>query len=623
MSRPTLRTLLFLPALALAAALLAACDDASPTATPTPRPTPTIAPTPTPDEASLTQEQIVERLLANAAEFQYETGNYGGAITFSTISEPITFNLALANDAGSSSYLGYLFEGLTEVSWITDEVEPALAESWEHSDDGLTWTFNLRRDVRWHDGEPFTAHDVDFTFNRILYNDDIPSTSDASFTFRYVDEDGVEREERMTVTALDDYTVRCVLPVPLATFLRAMGTAIFPEHILGPVVESGQFNSHWGLDTDPTEIIGTGPFTIAEFVPGERVALSRNPDYWLRDDDGNQLPYLDEIVYLIMDGFAAELAAFNRGETDYHGVLGEEYAELKSKEAEGDFTVSRRGPGFGSTFLTFNQNQGTDPDTGEPLVAPEKLAWFRNADFRRAAAHSIDRASIIEDVYHGLGYQHWASVSPAAGDFHNPNVARYEYDLDKANEILDGLGWTDSDGDGVREDGGGNPLEFRLITNEGNSVRERVGEAVTEGLAAIGVKANYELVPFPELVAQLVDQYQWEALIIGFTGSSDPHSGIVFWHSEEDFHLWYPNQPEPATEWEAEIDDLYVSAGRELDRQARVDYYHRAQEVAAEYAPVIYTIRGDRIGAVRNVFGNTTPTLYGLWDTRYLYRTDR
>ena len=620
MPRPTLRTLLFLPALALLAAVFAAaCDDASPTATPTPRPTPTLAPTPTPDEATLTQEQIVARLRNNAAEFRYEIGGYGGAVTFSTISEPLTFNYAVSNDSGSSLYLGYLFEGLTETSWLTDEVEPALAESWERSDDGLTWTFNLRRDVRWHDGAPFTAKDVEFTFNRILFNDDVAATGDAPFIFRYVDEDGVEREERMTVTALDDYTIRCVLPLPLATFLREMETPIFPQHLLGPVVEAGGFNDHWGLDTDPAEVVGTGPFTIAEYVPGERVTLQRNPDYWLLDDDGNQLPYLDEVVYLIKDGFAAQLAAFNRGETDYHGVLGEEYAELKSKEAEGGFTVHRRGPGFSSTFLTFNQHPGTRD--GEPLVAPEKLAWFQNADFRRAAAYSIDRASIIDDIYHGLGYPQWASVSPASGDFHNPDVARYEYDLDKANEILDGLGWTDSDGDGVREDGDGNPLEFRLITNEGNSVRERVGEAVTEGLAAIGVKANYDLVPFSELVAQIVDELRWEALIVGFGGGTDPHSGIVFWHSEEDYHLWYANQPEPATEWEAEIDELYTMAGRELDRDKRVDYYHRAQEVAAEYVPVVYTIMSDRIGALRDGFGNTTPTLYGLWDTRYLYRT--
>ena len=113
-----------------------------------------------------------------------------------------------------------------------------------------------------------------------------------------------------------------------------------------------------------------------------------------------------------------------------------------------------------------------------------------------------------------------------------------------------------------------------------------------------------------------------ETMVIGFTGGTDPYSGIGLWHSSEDLHLWHPNQPEPATEWEAEIDALYIMGSQELDHDKRVAHYHRAQEIAAENVPVIYTTQSERLSAVRNVFGNTTPTLYGLWDTRYLYRTD-
>ena len=235
----------------------------------------------------------------------------------------------------------------------------------------------------------------------------------------------------------------------------------------------------------------------------------------------------------------------------------------------------------------------------------------------------MDKATVVEEVYEGLAYPQWAPVSPAAGDFHNSDISRYEYNPAEANAILDGLGWTDTDGDGIREDGDGNPIEFELITNTGNSVRGRVGEVIAAGLTGIGVKANYKLVEFGDLVDRLVSTYEWEALIVGFTGSSDPHSGIVFWHSEEDFHLWYPNQPEPATEWEAEIDELYVKGSRELDRETRIGYYHRAQEIVAENLPVIYTALPERLGAVRNVFGNISPTLYALWDTRYVYRTDQ
>ena len=103
------------------------------------------------------QTAIVAQLRQNAEQFEYKVGNPGGALTFTTISEPLTFNLAIANDASSSGALEYVFEGLTETSWLTDEVEPVLAESWEGSEDGLRWTFHLRKDVRWHDGERFTA----------------------------------------------------------------------------------------------------------------------------------------------------------------------------------------------------------------------------------------------------------------------------------------------------------------------------------------------------------------------------------------------------------------------------------------------------------------------------------
>ena len=589
--------------------LLAACTDET-GATPDSQPTPT----PEPD--------VVERLRKNAEEFEYTIGKRGGALTVATISEPLTLNLAISTDAGSSGVLGYLFDGLTETSWLTDRVEPALAESWESSDDGLTWTFHIRRDATWHDGQPFTAHDVDFTFNRIIYNHDILASSRPSFRFRFLDEaSGIWEESPMTVTALDDYTVQCVLPTSFAPFLRSMGTAIYPRHILEAHVDDGTFTSTWDIDTDPSEVIGTGPFTIGSYVPGERVVLQRNPNYWLKDDEGNSLPYLDEVVQIIVPDFDAELTSFLNGESDTYGVLGEDLPQLEPLQEEGNFTIHRRGPAFGTTFLGFNVNPG-EIGPRAPFVAPEKLEWFRNTQFRQAVAHSIDKDTIINDVQHGQGYPQWSSISPAAGDFHNPDVRKYEYDLDKANEILDGLGWVDTNGNGVREDGEGNEIEFTLITNMGNSVRERVGEILGQGMAEIGLKVNYELVEFGDLVFRLTVSYDWEAMIIGFTGGSDPYSGINFWHSSEGLHLWYPYQPLPATDWEAEIDDLYIKGSQELNHEKRVAYYHRAQEVAAENVPVIYTTLSERLTATRNIFGNTTPTLYGLWDTRYLFRTD-
>ncbi len=565
---------------------------------------------------------IVEELRRNAEEFTYEIGAHGGTLTLATISGPLTFNFELSNDAGTSRVLGYLFEGLTETSWLTDEVEPLLAESWERSDDGLRWVFHLRDDVQWHDGTPFTAQDVEFTFNEVIYSDDFQASSRSTFEFRYLDsETGDWEESPMTVTALDDHTVEIVLPQPYAPFLRAMTTHIYPKHILEGPIAAGTFEEFWDIDTDPAEIIGTGPFTIGEYTPDERIVYERNPDYWLTDDSGGRLPYLDRVVRLIVDEYEDELALFRDGTSDFHGVLGEEYALLEPLAEQEDFSLHRRGPGFGTTFLMLNQNPGSD-DGGEPYVDRGKLHWFQNTAFRQAVAHTMDKAAMIDGVHHGLGYPQWSAVSPAAGDFHNPDVSRYPYDLDRANEILDGLGWLDTDGDGVREDDRGNPISFTLVTNDGNTVRGEITQIAQNGMAAVGLDVELEVVEWAHLLSMLDTTYDWEAMVIGFTGGSDPYSGISLWHSSESLHLWHPNQAEPATEWEAEIDELYTEASTELDRDRRVQLYREAQAIISENVPVIFTTLSERLGAVRNVFGNYTPTLYGYWDLRYLFRTD-
>ena len=481
----------------------------SPTPVATPSPTPVATPSTSPERPSSARpaSSTVAELRANADAFDYTVGTPGGSITYATIGEPLTLNPALANDSSSSGILGYLFEGLTQTSWLTNEVEPRLAESWERSDDGLTWTFHLRRDVRWHDGQLFSAQDVAFTFNRILYNDDIDTGDRAPFNFRVYDaESGEWSEARMTITAIDYYTVRFVLPVPFAPFLRAMGTAIYPKHILEESVNDGTFAATWGIETDPAEIVGTGPFTIASYVPGESIVLQRNPGYWLKDSEGTSLPYLDEVTYIIVEDLESELTKFRSGETDAHGVLGEEFATLDPLQDAGNFTIFRRGPTFGSTFLAFNMNPGRDVETGEPFLAPDKLRWFENTRFRQAVAHAVDKDSLINEVQHGLGYSQWAFMSPAAGDFHNPDVRQYDFDINRANQILDGLGWMDSDGDGVREDYAGNALAFTLATNaDENTVRREVQRIVHEGLARIGVQAEVESIPFGDLVDQLTN----------------------------------------------------------------------------------------------------------------------
>ena len=563
---------------------------------------------------------LVEQLKKNAAEFRYEDGKPGGTLTYSTISGPKTFNLAISTETSSTEILNYVFEGLVETSWLTAEVEPALAERWEASEDGLLWTFHLRRGVQWADGAPFSADDVVFTFSRIIYNNDIPASARPGLTIRYRDDAAQTwKKGRLKVEKIDAHTVKFTLPAPFAPFLRGMSTSIYPRHILEKHVDDGTFTSTWDVGTTPADIIGTGPFTIERYDAGERIVLKRNPRYWQRDAAGTPLPYLDRIVYLVVPNLATSLLKFQAGETDILQVTGEHYPILKPQEAAKNFTLHRRGPNFGTTFLALNMNPGKNPKNESPFVDPVKLRWFRTLAFRKALAHSIDKDSIIDNVMNGLGYPQWAAVSPSAGDFHNPAVTRYPYDIGKANALLDGLGWFDIDGDGVREDDEGNRIVFNLATNSGNTVRERVCTIIKQDLARIGIRVNLRFLEFNTLVSQLTSTYDWEAIVIGFTGGVEPHYGINFWHSGERLHLWFPNQEEPATEWERRIDELFVSGSRELEHDKRVAIYREFQQVASDHVPVVYTALAERITALRNRFANVTPTLFELFDVRRLH----
>ena len=203
---------------------------------------------------------------------------YGGGFVLATTSDPKSFNEITAKETSTSLVTDLIFEGLTTTNAFSAKIEPNLAKSWDISEDGLTWTFHLREDVRWNDGQPFSADDVVFTFNELIYNPDIPSSARDIFTID---------EKTFTVEKVDDRTVRFVLPVKFAPFLRGMGQAILPKHKLGKVVAQGRFNFTWGIDTDPEEIVGTGAFKLARYDPGQRLVFERNPYYWKKSAEGD------------------------------------------------------------------------------------------------------------------------------------------------------------------------------------------------------------------------------------------------------------------------------------------------------------------------------------------------
>jgi len=528
---------------------------------------------------------------------------YGGTLYLSTTSDPKSFNGIISKESSTGEAIGFLFEGLTDRNGVTTEIEPCLAEKWEYSKDGKVWKFHLRKDVKWFDGKPFTADDVVFTYNSLIYNDDIPTSSRDVLTI-----DG----EKLVVEKVSTYTVQFTLPKPFAPLLHQLGQAIFPKHILFKAVKEKRFSSTWGIDTAPQKIIGTGPFIMTEYKPSERIVYKKNPNYWKKDKKGNNLPCIEKIVMLIVPDQQAQLASFEAGETDILSVMGKDYAYLANKEAKGIFTLANYGSGFGSNFLSFNQNK--------LMVKQPKLAWFSDPSFRKAVAHAIDKETMIKNVMLGFGFPQASAMEEAAKFFYNPGVVKYEYDLEKAKKILEKAGYIDRNKDGIREDAKGNPIKFTLITNAENNVRKDIGLIISEDLKKLGFNVGFAPIDFNKLVNILTSSCDWDAMLIGLTGGIEPHSGKNVWESTGELHFW---NPEPRDElkkkvwieglslWEKEIDTIFNKGASELNEKKRKTLYDKWQVIVSQQLPIIYTVNPATLYATRDKFIGMKPTAYG------------
>ena len=536
--------------------------------------------------------------------FSPTAGTEGGTLYFILNGDPKTLNPALAQETTSTAVIGDLFSGLTRLNLKTMEVKPDLALRWEVSEDGRVWTFYLRRDVRWSDGTPFTADDVVFTFNEIYYNDSIPTPTRDILTVK---------GKKIKVEKIDRYTVRFTLPEPFAPFLNALSAEILPKHKLEKFVREGTFNTAWNVNTDPSEIVGTGPWIIKEYVKGQRVVYLRNPYYYRKDEEGRRLPYLKRKVGVIVSDPDTALLKFSNGEVDYLGLRPQDLqhiAKLEGKEVE----VYDLGPTPSTTFLVFNQNPNAK-------IPPYKLRWFQNRIFRIAISHAVDREGICYLVYNGLAEPLYTPITPANRPYYVEGYyPKFEYNLEKARKLLESIGFRDRDGDGILEDPEGHDLKFTLITNAGNKERETIGNILKEDLKKIGVEVHFQPIDFNNLVSRLTaPPYEWEAVIIGLTGSLDPHFGRNVWHSSGLLHMWHPRQESPSTPWEAEVDRLIDRGAVELDFKKRVELYRKAFRIITEQQPMIFIATPKSMLAVYRKFGNLFPTVWGWYEEEMLF----
>ena len=539
-----------------------------------------------------------------------EQGQHGGTLITTLLGDPKTFNTIIAKETSSSTITdGYIFEGLVTRNGVTTEYEPELAKSWDISEDGRKYTFYLRKGVQWSDGEEFTADDVIFTFD-VIKDENIPTSSRDVLKVK---------GEFPEYKKIDKYTVEFTLPESFAPFLNNMTAPIIPKHKLYSAWQKGKFNNTWGINTDPEEIVGTGPYKLVDYKNGERVVMEKNNYYWRQDPNGRSLPYINRWIRVIAESQETESLLFEKGQTHYLAVRGIDYRRIKTEAENNNFSVVDAGPAFSTNFLVFNMN----PRNPNLKIEPYKYEWFTNLNFRRAVAYAFDKQTMINQALAGQGTKQWSPISIANKVYLNENVKRYPYNLEKAREELEkgGFKWNEN---GELLDAKNNKVEFTMVTNAGNNVRESLVNIIASELRELGMTVNSTPIEFNKMVNQLSSEWNFDSVLIGLTGGVEPHQGTNVWMSNGHLHMWNPVQEEPATEWEKRIDELFVKGAAAVDQEKRKKYYDEFQEIVAEKLPVIYTVTPNSLYAVRDSLKNTEVTAYGgvLWNIHELYLED-
>ncbi|MGE0592223.1 MAG: ABC transporter substrate-binding protein [Vicinamibacterales bacterium] len=547
-------------------------------------------------------------------------GRHGGRFVLGVTTSPKTFNALMANEASSTDITQLLYMGLASFDNGTQEDRPALAKSWEVADDQVTWTFHLRRGAAFSDGHPITAEDVLFSFE-VAYDATLhPSVQDIL----------VMNGQQFEVSAPDDYTVVIRTPSPNGMLVPlASAVSIMPKHVLEPALRDGSFASAYSVSTPPEQLVTSGPWRLGQQVAGERTVLTRNPYWFGVDAEGQRLPYLDEVVFLVVPDQDALDLKFRSGEVDgLDNPKPENYAWYEDNQAAGGFTVHDLGPGLSTNFFWFNLNKvheaGGGRRVGEPRVDPVKYAWFSNPVFRRAVSMAIDRDSMIPSIFFGDAVKNWSTTGPGNRRWYNPDLVHYDYNPEEAKRLLAGLGWRDRDGDGFLEDQRGNTIAFSIKTNSDNRLRVSMANFIRDDLASVGIRATLVPVDFNTLVTNIRDDYDYEVGLLGLqTGvPPDPGMGQNVWRSSGRTHYWHIGQPTPDTPEEARIDALMDEVVGTIDMEARLRAWREVQTIVNDQGWFIWLPTINVKVPVRNGFGNMAPNVIPhrlLWNIDRVY----
>jgi peptide/nickel transport system substrate-binding protein len=538
------------------------------------------------------------------------TGRPGGTLVFAQRTEPKTLNPIIAADAASREVIQRMHADLIHINRQSLQTEPALAKSWTVSRDGLRYTLELRRGLRFSDGHPFDADDVVFSFQAVL-DEKVHSPQRDLLLL-----DG----KPIAVRKLDAWRVEFLLPKPYAVAERLFdGFAILPRRLLEQAWREGKLSEAWNLRTPPAQIAGLGPFRLKEYVPGQRLTLERNPYYWKADRAGNRLPYLSAVTFQFAGSEDIEVLRFQSGESDMISrVSARNYAILKKQEPRRGYSLRDAGPGFEYSFLFFNLNDLSGKAL--PEVAARQ-AFFGRRSFRQAVSLAIDRDAIVRLVYLGFATPLSTPAPPGYKNWLNGKLPKLTRSVARARDALasDGFQWRN----GALIDPGGRPVEFSIVTSAGNPDRVQMATLIQDDLKALGVNAHVVPLEFRSLVDRVLRTKDYDACLMSLASpDADPNVDLPLWLSSGGTHLWNPEQKSPATPWEAEIDGLMRRQIEVRNFAERKQLFDRVQELAMENLPLIPLVSPNILAGAKRDLGNFQPAVLGhytLWNIEELY----
>ncbi|MFC1658904.1 peptide-binding protein, partial [Candidatus Omnitrophota bacterium] len=393
---------------------------------------------------------------------------HGDALVTGSIGDARTLVPILASDSGSGDIVGMLFNGL--VKYDPDlNLTGDLAESWEVRNNCRVIIFHLRKNVRWHDGHPFTARDVEFTFQKLI-DPNVRTPYSGDF----------ERVKSLEV--LDDYTVKVTYKEPFAPGISSWGMPIMPKHILE---NEDLNNTRFSLNP-----VGTGPYKFKSWRRQEKIELVANPAYF------EHRPYIDRYISRVIPDQATLFLELQAQGVDFTGLSPLQYARQTGSEFFKKNYRKFRITGRSYTYLGYN-------------LEDDK---FKDVRVRRALNYAVDKNEIIEIVFLGIGRVCSGPFLPESWAF-NPQIEPYPYDPAKAKELFRQAGWQDNNQDGWL-DKNGEIFEFTIITNQGNEERRKTAEIIQRRLAAIGIRVKIRILEWTVFLSEFIDKQAVHFLIL-------------------------------------------------------------------------------------------------------------